>query len=388
MRIEVARTPEDVEALRPVWERLEKRYINSDIDFFLTHVRHAPGVLRPHVVHLEDDDGGVGLAVGRLEDARSPTRLGYAMVFNPRVRSLTVVYGGLLGSDEGTVARLVDAVGASLGPGEADVVRIRMLPLGSAAYEAASEGVSFLRREHFRRPVTHWRSTIPGSFDEFLAALSKERRRHVRRYAKRLQESYGDEIEISRLNSRADLDRLFADSEVVHRQTYQAKLGVGFSAGELNRRLTEACMDRGWFRGYVLYLRGQPVSFWHGNVYGGVFWSVATGYDPAYSEERPGTYLLMRLIEDLCADEDVHAIDFGFGDADYKSAFGDQSWLEEDVAVFEPSPKAVAINLGLSGLRGTVRTAQAVVKRTGQLPAARRRWRARLSERAASGARS
>jgi hypothetical protein len=82
----------------------------------------------------------------------------------------------------------------------------------------------------------------------------------------------------------------------------------------------------------------------------------------------------------------VHAIDFGFGDADYKSTFGDESWLEEDVAVFEPRPKAVAINLGLSGLRGTVRTAQSVVTWTGQLPAARRRWRARLSERAPSGA--
>lgn len=386
MRVEVARTVEEVEALRPVWERLEKRYVNSDIDFFLTHVRHAPGVLRPHVVSLEDDDGGVGLAVGRLEDARSPTRIGYAMVFNPHVRSLTVVYGGLLGSDERTVARLVDAVGASIGPKEADVVRIRMLPLGSPAYEAARDGVSFLRREHFRRPVTHWRSTIPGSLDEFLAARSKERRRHVRRYAKRLHESYGGEIEIGRLNTQADLDKLFADSEAVHRHTYQANLGVGFSNGELNRRLTEACMNRGWFRGYVLYLRGQPVSFWHGNLYAGVFWSVATGYDPAFSEERPGTYLLMRLIEDLCADEDVHAIDFGFGDADYKSTFGDQSWLEEDVAVFEPSPRAVAINLGLSGLRGTVRTAQAVVKRTGQLPTARRRWRARLSGRAASGA--
>ncbi|MGH3041575.1 MAG: GNAT family N-acetyltransferase [Gaiellaceae bacterium] len=386
MKIEVARTLEEVEALRPVWERLERNYINSDIDFFLTHVRHAPRVLRPHVVRVEDGDGAVGLAVARLEDARSPTRLGYAMVFNPHVRSLTVVYGGLLGSDERTVGRLVDAVGASIGRKEADVVRIRMLPLGSPVYEAARDGVSFLRREHFRRPVTHWRSAIPGSLDEFLAARSKERRRHVRRYAKRLQESYGGEIEIRRLNARADVDRLFADSEAVHGQTYQAKLGVGFSEGELNRRLTEACMDRGWFRGYVLYLRGQPVSFWHGNVYAGVFWSVATGYDPAYAEERPGTYLLMRLIEDLCADETVHTIDFGFGDADYKSNFGDQSWLEEDVAVVEPRPKAVAINLGLSGLRGTVRTAQAVVTRTGQLPAARRRWRARLSERARSGA--
>jgi CelD/BcsL family acetyltransferase involved in cellulose biosynthesis len=82
----------------------------------------------------------------------------------------------------------------------------------------------------------------------------------------------------------------------------------------------------------------------------------------------------------------VHTIDFGFGNAEYKSHFGDESWLEEDVAVFEPRPKPVAVNLGLSSVRGMARTAQAVARRTGRLPALRRRWRARLGDRAASGA--
>jgi CelD/BcsL family acetyltransferase involved in cellulose biosynthesis len=387
VNVAVARTLEDVEKLRPAWEKLDRSHINSDIDFFLTHARHAPQVVRPHVVLLEEDGQPTGVAVARLEHARSPTRLGYAMVFNPRVRSLTVVYGGLLAQDA-NVGKLIDAVRGSIAPGEADVVRIRMLRLGSRAHDVAREDASFLRREHFRRPVTHWRSTVPDSLDEFLAARSKERRRHVRRYARRLEESCGGAVEVGRLHSRAEFERLFDDTFEVYQRTYQATLGVGFSRGALNRRLTEACMDRGWFRGYLLYLRGRPVAFWHGNVYGGVFWSVATGYDPAYGDTRPGTYLLMRLVEDLCADESVHTIDFGFGDAEYKSHFGDESWLEEDVAVFEPRPKPVAINLGLSGVRGTARTAQALAGRTGRLPALRRRWRARLGERAASGAAS
>jgi CelD/BcsL family acetyltransferase involved in cellulose biosynthesis len=385
VNIAVARTLEDVEKLRPAWEKLDGNHINSDIDFFLAHARHAPQVVRPHVVLLEEDGEPTGVAVGRLEHARSPTRLGYAMMFNPHVRSLTVVYGGLLAQDA-NVVKLIDAVRGSIAPGEVDVMRIRMLRLGSRAQHVARGDASFLRREHFRRPVTHWRSTVPGSLEEFLAARSKERRRHVRRYGRRLEESCGGEVEVGRLHSRAELERLFDDTFEVYQRTYQATLGVGFSRGALNRRLTEACMDHGWFRGYVLYLRGRPVAFWHGNVYGGVFWSVATGYDPAYGDTRPGTYLLMRLVEDLCADETVHTIDFGFGNAEYKSHFGDESWLEEDVAVFEPRPKPVAVNLGLSSVRGMARTAQAVARRTGRLPALRRRWRARLGDRAASGA--
>ncbi len=383
MNVEVARTAADVEALRPAWEQLDGRQLSSNLDFFLAHVGHAPQVIRPHVVLLEEGGEPVGLAVARLEQARTPTRFGYAMVFNPHVRSLTVVHGGLL-AEEPNVVRLIDAVGRSVGPQEADVVRLRMLRLGSRAYEFARETAPLVRREHFRRPVRHWRSELPGSFDEFLAALSKGRRRHVRRYTRRLERHYAGEIEIGRLHTRADLDRLFADSAAVHRRTYQAKIGVGFSTGALNRRLTEACIDPGWFRGYVLYLRGKPVAFWHGNVYAGIFSSVATGYDPAYKEMRPGTYLLMRLVEDLCADEQVHGLDFGFGDAGYKRHFGDESWFEEDVAVFAARPRPMAINLAHSGIRGAARAAQAAVQRTGRLPEARRRWRSRLADAGAS----
>jgi CelD/BcsL family acetyltransferase involved in cellulose biosynthesis len=380
VNVVVARTLEEVEALRPAWERLEGGHVNSDIDFVLTHVRHAPQVIRPHVVLLENGDEPAGLVVARLENARVPMRLGYRTMLNPRVRSLTVVYGGVLAPDAKAEA-LIEAVRGSLEPKDADVVRIRMLTLGSPLYEAASRDVPFLRREHFRRPVPHWRATMPDSFDDFLMALSKERRRHVRRYGRRLEASAGGEVEVARLHSREGLEQLFADSAKVHRRTYQATLSVGFSRGDLNRRLTETCMQRGWFRGYVLYLRGAPVAFWHGNVYRGIFWGVATGFDPAYAEDRPGTYLLMRVVEDLCMDPSVHTLDFGFGDADYKRHFGDRTWLEEDVAVFEPTPRATAINLGLSASRGAVHTAQSLVRRTGGLPEARRRWRSRLVDR-------
>ena len=37
MNIDVATTTEEVEALRPAWERLNGEHVNADIDFFLTH---------------------------------------------------------------------------------------------------------------------------------------------------------------------------------------------------------------------------------------------------------------------------------------------------------------------------------------------------------------
>jgi CelD/BcsL family acetyltransferase involved in cellulose biosynthesis len=253
-----------------------------------------------------------------------------------------------------------------------------MLPVGSSLHAAARAAAPLLQRRRFAPALVHWHCAIPGTFEEFLAARSKERRRHVRRYGRRLEEAH-DQVEVRLFTSRAELDQLFADSAAVHRTTYQAALGVGFSDDELGRSLTELAMDRGWFRGAVLYLDGRPAAFWHGNAYRGTFATSATGFDPAEAGSRPGTYLLMRLVEDLCADPNVDTLDFGFGDAEYKRHFGDSSTLEEDVVVFEPRARPLAVNAGQTAVLATAAAGRWALARSGHLRSARKAWRERLS---------
>ncbi|HXV57104.1 MAG TPA: hypothetical protein VD704_04480, partial [Gaiellaceae bacterium] len=88
----VARSAREVEELRPLWERLQNGCLTSDIDHFLTYMRHAPGAVRPHVV-LVEDGGRPTLVVARLEDGRLAARLGYKTLFSTRMRTLTVAYG-------------------------------------------------------------------------------------------------------------------------------------------------------------------------------------------------------------------------------------------------------------------------------------------------------
>jgi hypothetical protein len=84
---------------------------------------------------------------------------------------------------------------------------------------------------------------------------------------------------------------------------------MAFSGDELQRSLTFLAMERGWFRSWVLYLDGRPGAFWHGEAYRGVFRIGVPGYDPALAQLRVGTFVLMKLIEDLCADETVNTLD-------------------------------------------------------------------------------
>jgi Acetyltransferase (GNAT) domain len=382
--IKVARTFGEIEALRPMWETLQSPFLTSDLDFVLTYVRNTANAVRPHAVVLRDGDHPHALVSGRIEDVHLPVKLGPKAVLNPTVRSLTVTYGGCMGRvDETTASRVLAAVTESVEPGEVDVVRLRMLRVGSPVHAVAVERSPFLRRERFSTRMTHWRAEIPGSLEEFLARRSRRRRESVRRYSKRLERTYGEKARVEVFRTREQIDRLFADSALIHRETYQHVLGVGFSDQRVQRALTELAMDRGWFRGYVLYLNDAPAAFWHGNAYKGVFGIGATGFDPAFADARPGTYLLMRVVEDLAADGSVHTLDFSFGDADYKRHFGDESWVEEDVVLVEPRARPLALNLARTATLATTKVARGAAERAGALGTLRR-WR---RERLVKGAR-
>ena len=128
----------------------------------------------------------------------------------------------------------------------------------------------------------------------------------------------------------------------------------------------------------MLSIAGAPVAFWYGLAYAGTFFIGTPGYDPEYGELRVGLYLQMRMMEDLCADPTVHAVDYGFGDAQYKRSFGDTAWEEADVLLFAPTFRAARINaIRTSVVLGTRLAKRALgPERVGQLKRRARRQRA------------
>jgi CelD/BcsL family acetyltransferase involved in cellulose biosynthesis len=85
------------------------------------------------------------------------------------------------------------------------------------------------------------------------------------------------------------------------------------------------------------------------------------------------------VIEDLCGDDGVSVLDYGFGEADYKRQFGNESWLESDVLVFAPSFKAARVNLTRTAIAGSADVAKRTLDRLGVLDSVKRRWRGRLA---------
>jgi CelD/BcsL family acetyltransferase involved in cellulose biosynthesis len=274
---------------------------------------------------------------------------------------------------------LVDALWRSIAPDEAEVVRLRMIEQGSTLHVIAAERAPRLSCDRFAQPTLHWRSALTGSFEDFLARRTKKVRWQARKDAARLRETFGDELAVRLFRTSDDLDRLFEDSAEVHRASYQSRLGVGFSTSDVQRALTRLAMDRGWFRGWLLYLRGAPVAFCHGSLYQNTFWLETTAFNPAYAEYRPGAFLLMRLIEDLCVEGTANSFDFGFGDATYKHQLGEESRLEQDFSVWARRPRAIRVHATRTAVLAADRSARSLLRHRQLITKARRLWRGRAA---------
>ncbi len=366
--LEVAAARNELEAVP--WTRLD-----PVPDYFLAVVGTRPEVIRPHVARLPGDI----VFAGRLEKIPLSVSVGYRTVYSPKVRAITLVHGGVSGVESPEDAdTLLEALRGSLSNGDADVLSLPALRVGSPLHTAAIAAPSALRGR-FRHRSTHWALRLPDSYDEFIKSRSKKTRENVRVYGNRLQRDHGDGLSLRVFRDPAEIDELLAEIETVAALTYQRGLGVAAADTDEDRMLTELALEKGWYRAWVLSLDGRPIAFWSGAGYDRTFHVGTPGYDPAFADYSIGTYVLMRVIEDLIADPGIDVLDYGFGESEYKRRFGSESWEEEDVLVFAPTFRGVRINATRTAVLGAATGAKAVAAKTGIAPWLKRRWRRRLT---------
>ena len=85
-----------IDQWRVLWGRDPNATLNSQPDRFLNLVRAMNAT--PAILEIISPDDGVGLIIARIELHSLTRRLGYFSIRTPRVRSLIVTYGGILGN--------------------------------------------------------------------------------------------------------------------------------------------------------------------------------------------------------------------------------------------------------------------------------------------------
>ena len=347
--VRVIRGLGEVEALRDVWSRW-RGHRDADIDVFRTVLRHASDAAEPFIFVVERDGRPDAILIGNRSTRTLRRKIAYVTMRVPRVRVLSFQYSGLLGNNsEENSELLIRGVLASLRNKQIDVAILGYIrhdsPLSVFARQVPP---AIMRGDRFADVQTHCLMNLPGSVDAVFSGLSGDHRKKLRAEAKKFEAEFPGKLAIRRFDGPDQVSELMRDAERAAATTYQRALGVGFSNNDVIRDLLTLEAEKGWLRGYILYIDDRPCAFWIGNVYNSVFLSDFLGHDPAYAKYSPGNYLLTHVIKELCADG-IAAVDFGVGEALYKQRFGRTTWQENEIFLYALTLKgmqAKALHMG------------------------------------------
>jgi CelD/BcsL family acetyltransferase involved in cellulose biosynthesis len=381
----VARSTGEIDSLRTAWtalqEQQESATFNTDPDRFLSLVETQRGA-RPHVMLLEQHARPVAMVVGSVAKIQIRCRIGYQRIWLPSLKCLTILNGGLLGSITAETAdRFLDEIGRRLRLSEIDAVFFNRLDTRSPVYSRAAAKIHGLCCSHFNRVEVHRTMTVPASLEDFYQSCSKKHRANLRRYVRKIEEQYAERATVLRYWQEESVDSFIEAASQVSAKTYQHQLGCGMQGDEQTRSLMKRVAQRGWLRGHILFLDGQPCAFQHGVIYRGRYFLEQIGFDPKWKDLNVGTVLFLEALQDLVRDGDKPAvIDFGFGDADYKRSYGDNSWTDASFYLFAPRTVPVLVNLMYSGTTGLSAGLAHILERMGSIGWIKRRWRNRLEK--------
>ncbi len=369
--VSIATTREAVEGLRGLWGELAVTDIDSDLDYFLAVAENAPQVVSPYVMRIAPRDGPDMLVVARLENLPIRLRLGYWNFAGPVLRAVVVTFDGLLGARSRADELLaMQEVRRLLDLGEADLILMRNVGRQTSLATAATAGVGRLRLAHAQPVERRWMAHLPGSLEAFLSSRSAKSRSSYRREDRLLHAAFAERLRMRRFSHPGELDELCRDMECVSALTYQHALGAGFTGSAMERALVSLGLRNGTYRCWMLYLDDRPVSFWAGMAHGDTFYPTTPGFDPRYGDFSIGRYTMFRMVEDLCAEPALSRIDFGRGDAQYKTEYAAVSGEVSDMWVAARRARPMLVVGALSLL--------AFVNRHGRRIAENRNWSARI----------
>jgi hypothetical protein len=336
----------EFEELRGVWSAWSD-HPEADLDFFSIHLRHKPGVVRPHVMVVYRSGRPDCMLVGWLQQGEMDFKVGSFAVFRSDARILRFVNGGFLGNQSRANSRfLVREVIKSLRKHEAQAVEFSQLRVDSHLYDLAKREPNVFCREHFTPIQTHRYVTLPASFGEFLRGLSSKSRQQFRRYARMLVRDFPGKVWFQCVKSERDVEEFACKADEVSQKTHQRALGAGFVNDLEMREMLRAAAQKAALRACLLYIGERPVAFASGILSKKTLHGTMMGYDPGFKKYRPGLQTLMCLIkESFEPSGSLLRVDAGSGDVPYKRALFDSSWKEAPVWVFAPSAKGLRLHL-------------------------------------------
>jgi Acetyltransferase (GNAT) domain len=199
----------------------------------------------------------------------------------------------------------------------------------SPALRARSDGILYMPRQYKRFSID-----LSGDFQQYLAGFSGKTRSGLRRKLRKFAEASGGTVDFREYRTPKQMAAFFPQARKVSEKTYQERLlQIGLPAGEAFIASARALAQKDNIRAYLLFLRGEPISYLYCPVDQQIVSYDRLGYDPAWSSVSPGTVLQLLALEALFAEQRFAAFDFTEGEGQHKELFSTESCLCGDVYV-------------------------------------------------------
>jgi CelD/BcsL family acetyltransferase involved in cellulose biosynthesis len=176
---------------------------------------------------------------------------------------------------------------------------------------------------HKRPAMSCWRLELPTSWESYIAAASRNLRRHVRRLERDLLST--DRVALHAATRLAQLPEAMDILVDLHQRRRKALGDAGCFASPrflaFYRDVVPEMLCHGQVQFYWLELDGQPVAAEFQLVGNGVLYQYQSGVDPAAMTHQPGKLIYVAILRRAIA-EGYRAFDFLRGDEPYKAHFG------------------------------------------------------------------
>lgn len=147
-------------------------------------------------------------------------------------------------------------------------------------------------------------------FDELFGRFGPRLRRNLRRERRRLGRRHS--IEFTMLES-ASVEQNLAQLELymsLEASGWKGRNGSDMGSTEPGyyRCMVESGAREGMVRWYSLLADGRPVAMYLCFRHHATIWAPKTAYDEGFAAYSPGNELLLRMLEQLCADPQIHRL--------------------------------------------------------------------------------
>lgn len=199
---------------------------------------------------------------------------------------------------------------------------------------------------------------LPRTGTEYFGKFSSKTRNTFRRKEKKL-----GAIRMVRCSTEDQVADFLRDAHQISINTWQTEqfgLRVKNDASDLAQFTFLA--SQGALRSYLLYQGDTPMAFIIGNQYRGLYRYEEVGFDRQFHALSPGQTLLIKVLEDMFADNTPEIFDFGMGDADYKRMFANIETKAGNIWLVPPGIKGRSLVAYLNGSRSIRQYGRQMVK--------------------------